>query len=192
MGDWLKPNIDTKQPKSQATPLSQDVLNLLRQAIAGGNMGAPMSATGKAAETNLSSFISDRQTPEMFNELMGPLREAFGLQTEKDVAKTREGMSMMGNRFGTPMAREEGRVRSEANINLNDQITKLFMGEQANLLKGIGMQGDMATSNLQPFYDFAGLGILPENQFVTDNPWMTIIRELIKAGGTVAGAAAAG
>jgi hypothetical protein len=187
---FLKPDINTQQPKSQATPLSQDVLNLLRQAIAGGNMGSPMSASGKEAESSLSGFIKDRQSPEMFNELMGPLREAFGLQTEKDVAKTREGMSAMGNRFGTPMLREEGRVRNEANIGLNDQISRLFLGEQANLLKGIGMQGDMAAQNLQPFYDFAGLGILPENQFVTDNPWMTLISELIKAGGMAAGGGA--
>ena len=186
---FLKPNIETRQPTSQATPLSQDVLSILRQAISGGNMSdTALTPEQKAASEGVSSFIASRQSPEMFNQLMGPLREAFGLQTEKDVAATRSGFSATGNRFSRSMMREEGRVRNEANTNLNAQLSKMFLDEQTNLLGALQLQQGMGMQNLQPFLDFAGLGVLPQQTFVTDNPWMTLLSGVIQGAGQAVGA----
>ncbi len=179
---FLKPDIEARQPKSQATPLSQGILDFLLKNLSGeGEEGA--GGDLGVAQQGFRDFATARSTPEQFLELMGPLRAIFERETEKDVAQTREGFSATGNRQGTGLAREEGRVRTEQATNLDALMSQLFLREQDNLLKALsGLR--------EPFTQFGSQGILPEQTIVSDSPFVTLTKtlaDLAKGAGAVIG-----
>lgn len=161
---FLDPTIEARQPKSQATPLSEELIQLLT--------GMVTSETGGGfaeGQKGISDFASARSSPEQFLELMGPLREMFDRETERQVSQTREGFSATGNRQSLGLAREEGRQRTERGTNLDALISDLFLKEQSNLLRAF-------ESLRSPFIDFGKLGILPEDTFLKDSRFTTITR----------------
>ena len=176
---FLDPKIETRQPKSQATPLSEELIQLLT--------GMVTSETGGGfaeGQKGISDFASARSSPEQFLELMGPLREMFDRETERQVSQTREGFSATGNRQSLGLAREEGRQRTERGTNLDALISDLFLKEQSNLLRAF-------ESLRSPFIDFGKLGILPEDTFIKDPRFTTLTRgigDLAKGGAAIAGA----
>ena len=108
-------------------------------------------------------------TPEQFAELIAPLQELFNKQTDRGVAATKEGISAVGGRFSASSQRQEGRQRNERAGELDALISNLFFQQQDQLLNALGAQQTFGMQNLQPFLDFAGLGILPENTTVSDS-----------------------
>ena len=171
MGNLTKPKVRTKQPKSQATPLSEDILGMLRGMMSQGGFGDPISSTQKAAAGGTQDFIDARKDTDAFNELMGPLRKAFEVDTDRAAAGQRESLGMLGGRFSTGLAREEGRLRGERATELDAMISQMFLQEQSNLLGALGLQSQQGQSFMQPFMDFGKMGIFEENMFIEDSPW---------------------
>ena len=188
---FLKPDIEAHQPKSQATPLSSDILQMLREAIKGGTFGEGLGSQQKAAGEGVERFIGARETPEQFLELMGPLREQFARETERGVAGQRESLGLTGNRFSESLLREEGRFRRERGTDIDALMSNLFLQDQGNLLSALGLQGQLGQQATQPFFDFASLGIRPEETVVSDSPWVTFFK-LMTEGAKGVGTAAAG
>lgn len=195
MGNAFRPRIEAHQPKTQATPLSGDILTLLRSAIEGGTIGEGLTAHQQEAGAGVRDFIDARQTPDAFMALMGPLREAFNLQTEKAVGGMREGMAPLGARMGTSAGRVEGQMRGERDLQLDSLLSQLFLQEQGALLQALGMQHGMGQSNMQPAFDFGAMGIMPEQLMVRDSSFLTAMKglsELMQGAGSVWGAAKMG
>lgn len=178
---FLQPDIETRQPKSQATGLSEELIQLLT--------GMVTSETGGGfaeAQKGFSDFASARSSPEQFLELMGPLREMFDRETERQVSQTREGFSATGNRQSLGLAREEGRQRTERGTNLDALISDLFLKEQGNLLKAFELMR-------APFTGIGSQGIFEEDSFVIDSPFTTFTRgigDLAQGAGAVVRAGA--
>lgn len=55
---FLKPRIETQQPKSQATPLAEDILGLLQKQITGGTFGEGIGPLQREAGTALRQFMN--------------------------------------------------------------------------------------------------------------------------------------
>lgn len=196
MGSLLKPNVESREVRSQATPLAEDVLAQLRAEIAGGTFGAGVGPAQQGAISSAQGFIKARESPEQFLQLMGPLREMFNIQTEKDVAQTREGFGAAGGRLSKGLAREEGRVRNERGIAGDAAISQLFLQDQDRLLQGINLLGSLGAQSLLPFLQLGGMGINPEAQIVNDSPLMSILKLAVPiataaVGNPLAGATAA-
>lgn len=186
---FLKPNIETRQPRSQASPLAEDFLGLLRKQLLGGTFGEGLTGGQREAGTAIKQFVNARQTPEQFNKLAAPLIDLSNLNLDRSASDLRESFGAAGNRFGSGAAGGEAKLRSEANTNLNAQLSELFNSQQGQLLQGImGMQ-QFGLQNLQPFMDFASQGILPEQMFVQDSPFvqsMKLLTQLVDAAGGAA------
>ena len=162
---FLKPDITSRQPRSQASPLSDELIKFLTEMITGNaepGSGGPFGA----AQQGLADFATARSSPEQFLELMGPLREMFNRETDRQVAQTTESFGASGNRLSTGLAREGGRQRTERGTNLDALISQLFLSEQENLLKAFELMRS-------PFLDIGKLGILPEDTIVNDSPFVT-------------------
>ncbi len=143
---------------------------MLREAIAKGEFGEGLTKGQRESDASLESFISARETPEMFAELIKPLEAIFNRGTDRAAAQTREGFSATGNRFSTGLAQTESRQRGDRQLDFQGMLSELFFGQQDQLLNAIGQQSAQGAANAQPFFDFAGLGILPENTIVSDSP----------------------
>ena len=183
---FLKPEVEGFQPKSQATPLSGDILSMLRGLMSGGQFGEPIGPGQQAAAGGIQDFISARETPDQFLELMGPLRESFNRETGRIQAQQKETFGGLGNRFSTSLARETGRVGRERGTDLDAMISQMFLQDQGSLLQALGMQQQFGQQATQPFFDCAKLGIVPEEPVVTDSPWTTLLQILTEAAGAAA------
>ena len=192
MGDIFKPSVETKQPKSQATPLSGDILEWLRSTFQGGvggdTLGQGIGAPQQAAGENISDFIAGSKDLEAFNEMLGPLRKSFGRETQRGEAAIKESMGALGNRFSTSTQKNVGQFRGERASQIESLIADMFLRNQSNLLGAIGQQQQFGIQNLQPFFDFAGLGILPEDLLVGDSPFSQIANPLAQGAGAFFGA----
>jgi len=114
---------------------------------------------------------------------MEPIRGASEFQTERDVADTREGFSVLGGRFSSPLASAEGQVKAERGANLDSLISQMFLADQGNLLNAINSMHQQGSQNVAPAFQMAGLGINPENTIVSDSPFvkgMQLFTELAK------------
>jgi len=235
MGDLFKPQVDSRQPKSQATPLANEMLAFLMQQMGGGPpespqdkrsrvLGATQGAQGglgtkihafgqalggggssfaggtpgsefgtglsgptRAAGGNIADFIKNASSMEAFNEMLGPLRKSFERETQKGEASIKESLGATGNRFSTAVSGQTGQHRQERGNALDQIIAQMFQQNQGNLLGAIGQQQAFGQQNLQPFWDFAGLGILPEQTIVSDSA----ASQWLKAAGGAASSAAA-
>lgn len=185
---FLKPDIESRETGSQATPLAEDILKLLRGQIAGGDFGSGVTKTQRSATDSAEKFIDDRQSPEAFAELMGPLRKMFDIQTNRSAAATREAFSQTGNRFSTSLGKVESQGRNERDLQLDSLLSELFLQEQGRLLQGIELLGKMGSSNIAPFMALGQQGINPDQTIVSDSPVMS----LLKLGVPIAKAAVTG
>ena len=193
---FLKPDIESREVKSQATPLAEGVLSrLMTMLTEGGQLGDPIGPGQTAAAAGVQDFITARETPDQFLELMGPLRDVFNRQTDRAAAQTRESLGATGNRFSTSLIKEEGRLRGERGTELDAMISQLFLQDQGSLLQALGLQNQFATSALSPFLNLSGLGINPDQTIVSDSPFVTYMKLLTdsaEAAGSVIAAGAAG
>lgn len=171
----LGPEVTSRQPRSQATPLAEDFLNLLRREIAGGTFGEGLPGLGRESGTAIRQFIENRASPENFARLAAPLTDISRRETDRSAADLREGFSIAGSRFGTPMAMGEARLRSDAGQNLDATLSNLFQSEQGNLLSGIGMMNQIGMQGIMPFLQMAMQGIMPEQTMIQENPFMTLL-----------------
>jgi hypothetical protein len=188
---FLRPEITSRQQRSPATPLGENVLAQLSQYFNSADFGKGVSAPNREAMGSVDSFIKARETPDQFMSLMGPLREVFQINTDRAAGEVREGFSQTGGRLSTALGREEGKARNEGNLNLEALMSQLFLGDQANLLNAIGQKQNMAVQNTAPVFDFGAAGVLPDQTIIQDSPAKMIfqgIGELLKAASASASA----
>ena len=179
---FLKPRVEGRPVKSQATPLAEGILEFLVNSLSGEG-GAEGGGDFGAAQRGLGEFAEARSSPEQFLELMGPLRAMFDRETERNVAQTKEDFSVTGNRLGTGLAREAGRVRTERSTDLDALMSQLFLQEQDKLLTAL-------TSLRDPFVQFGSQGIQPDKTIVSDAPFVAITKtlaDLAKGAGALIG-----
>lgn len=169
---FLRPEVQAQQVRSQATPLAEDVLENLRRQLRGGVYGEGVGPLQREAGTAIRQFMAARETPERFESLAQPMIDISRRETDRGAAQLRENLGTAGLRLGTPATQAEGRFRAEAGQNLDSLLAQLFSQEQANLLQSIGMLQSMGVSNIAPFLQMAGLGIIPDQTIVTDSPWV--------------------
>lgn len=192
----LKPVVSSRQQKSQATPLGEDILSLLKKQLTSSDtFGGGVTGAQQGAMKSMDKFIGARETPEQFMKLMGPLKEMFQLNTDKSAAQTRESFGATGNRMSRSAMKAEGATRNEGNLSLQAMLSQLFMGDQANLLGAIGQKQQMANQNIAPALDFGAMGIMPDQTMINDSTATTLFKgfnELLKSGTGVAKTIATG
>ena len=171
----------TVQPTSQATPLSQDWVAFLQSMMGGGAQDPSKQAQGQLdrgafgmgltplqqeAGTHARQYLEMGGGPEFqFDPLVSQLTDIFRRETERGAAQVREGMGTLGQRFGTPLAREEGRFRRESETdflaNLGEMFRQSFETRQNRYLQSMQLAQQMGMQNIAPFERMAGMGVFP-------------------------------
>lgn len=172
-----------QEVRSQATPLSEDILSLLRGQISKGELGAGVGPLQREAGTAARQFVSSGGGRFDLSPLLGQLEEIQRRRVSESTGDLRESFGIAGTRFGTPLATGEGRLRRELETEFGAQTGELlrteFGAQQQRLLQGIELLQNLGQENLEPFLMLAQLGINPE--VFTENPFVTALAGL--AGG---------
>lgn len=169
------PNVETVQPTSQATPLTEDFLKLLQGQLSSGAFGTGVGPRQREAGTALRQFIQSLQGvgggSEGLNQLISGIETSGAARIERGAADLREQGGILGQRFGSSLAQGEALFRSEAGAELDQTIGGLReQGRQFDTaalfqaIQGLFAQGQ---GNLEPFQQFSALGILPEEVIVS-------------------------
>ncbi len=156
----MPPQVSTNQPESQATPFSEDFLQIMQGLLSPDFLSGLTRDSGTAAR----QFVNT-----------GGFTPALKQETQDQFGDIRESQGARGVRFGTTGVREEGRI-----------LERSANAASANLLGGIQTLGQIDQGVLQQFLQLAMSGILPENTIVSENP----ITSILKGGAAGAGAAA--
>ncbi len=166
----MSPTVDRKESKSQATPFAEDFLAKLRGELSGEAFGKGVGPLQQQAGTAIQQFVSGGGGQFDLTKLFSGLEEQFQRETDRGASEIRESFGSLGGRFGTPLAREEGRFRRESATDfftgLEDILRQEHGGQQERLLQGIGLMGQLGGQSLQPFLQMAQLGILPDELLV--------------------------
>ena len=177
------PKIDKVQPGSQATPLAEDFLKILQGQLSSGAFGTGVGPLQQEAGTAIRQFIKSLQGSGGISEgsarLIEGLEAGSEARTERGAADLREQGGILGTRFGSSLAQGEALFRSESNASLDQLIGGIQeQGRQFDigaLLQGISQLFSQGESNLRPFEQFAGLGILPEEIIVSPSTGTQIV-----------------
>ena len=190
----------TVQPRSQATPLSEDVIRELQGRISS-SLGQSFGNIGEAG-TNIRQLLSSgggiRDVASPGNYITN-LEAIFQRNLDRSVADLREGTSITGNRFGTGGQLAESRLRSDALTDFGGKLSELELG-----LNQVGIQRDTGVAQLMaglsqtlaglgqtemaPFLALASQGIIPEEVIASPNPWLQLGTSLIQGAGNFYGA----
>ncbi len=180
-----------QEVKSQATPLSEDILAILRGQLAEGGLGEGVGPLQREAGTAARQFVEAGGGKFDLSPLLKQLQEIQQQTTEENVGNLREGFGIAGSRFGTPLAESEGRLRRDLATRFGAQTGELLRGEfgaqMDRLLSGIGTLQGIGQQNISPFLQFAAMGINPET--FTENPFVTGINLAANVGKGVASVA---
>lgn len=170
----MKPTVETQEATSQATPLAQDVLGMIRRQITGGVFGEGMGPLQQEAGTAIRQYVTSRQNMDQFAQTLAPVLRLFDQGTNEQVAGLRTSMGSLGGRFGTPLANAEADFRSDRSMQRDALIAQAWQQEMQNLLAGIAMMQQFGLQNIAPALQMAQLGILPEHVIVGDSPFAQI------------------
>ena len=182
---------------SQATPLSGDILEILRGQLAGGQLGVGVGPLGREAGTAARQFVSSgvegRGGTEGFDlsPLLAQLEEIQNRRVGEQTGDLREAFGITGQRFGTALQKGEGNLRGRLEqdfmATIGNLLRQSFESQQQRTLFGQGQQlqgidllSQVGQRNLAPFLNFAAQGINPD--IFTENPLVSII----KGGGEIA------
>ena len=192
---------------SQATPLSGDILEILRGQISSGNLGLGVGPLGREAGTAARQFVSSgvegRGGTEGFDlsPLLKQLEQIQNRRVEEQVGNQREAFGITGQRFGSTLQQGEGKLRGRLEddflANIGNLLRQSFESQQQRTLFGQGQQlqginllSGIDQANLAPFFNFATQGINPD--IFTENPFVTggkLFGQLAGAGADVKSAA---
>lgn len=179
------------QPTSQATPLAGDVLGLLRGAIGQGGFQA-LTPLQQQSQMSLSNFIPLLESGQQTEALLRQLEQLQGRQLGTNVAQQRESLGAQGLAAGgSSRAAGEASLRSQSALGF-EALAGNIMREQTNiqnqqLLQAIGLGGQLSQQNIAPFLQMASLGILPEQVFFEQNPFVTGLQGLAGLGAGAGG-----
>ena len=182
---------------SQATPLSGDILEILRGQLASGGFGMGIGPLGREAGTAARQFVSSgaagRGGTEGFDlsPLLAQLETIQNRRVGEQTGDLREAFGITGQRFGTALQKGEGNLRGRLEedfmANIGNLLRQSFESQQqrqlfgqGQQLQGINLLGGLEQQNLAPFLNLAALGINPD--IFTENPFVSVI----KGGGEIA------
>lgn len=191
----MKPKIQTREQRSQATPLAMETLEVLRSELMGGAFGAGIGPLSRQAGTAIQQFVASGGGRFDTSDLVQNLEEIHRRQLGENVAQLHESFGAMGGRFGRSAADAEAKLRAESTSRFQANIGELFRQEFANqqqrLLQGIGLMQQIGLQSIAPFLAMAQLGIHPEHLVVSDSPFKQItsgVSAVLKGVGAVASA----
>jgi hypothetical protein len=162
------PGVQKEEVTSQATPLAEDFLKVLQGQLSSDAFGTGVGPLQRESGTALRQFISALQggqggQSEGLTKLIGGLEA----RTERSVGDLREQSGILGQRFGSSLAQGEGVLRSEADAQigaLQEQGRQFDTTALFQAIQGLFGQGE---ANIDPFRQFASLGIMPEEIIVS-------------------------
>lgn len=170
----IQPTTKRVQGQSQATPLANDVLDLLMKQITGGTFGSGFGPLQQQAGTSAQQFVNSGGGQFDTSELFKNLGDVFRQNQQQDVAQLRENYGGIGGRLSSGAAGAEADLLAKGNANFGAQLGEIsrqeFGNQQNRLLQGIQSLFQMGTQATQPFFDMASLGILPETIAFGDSP----------------------
>jgi hypothetical protein len=195
----MGPKRQTVQPRSQASPLADDILKrfqgMLDEGAFGTGVGPLQRSAGKAAEQFVNSGPTVAGSKFNLDELVSGLTAINKRQTDTSVGDLRESFGALGSRYGTPLAVGESNVRAQGNEQLLTNINQAYLqADQSDQnrrqidLAGIQTLAGIGTQSINPFLQLGSQGILPEETTVSANPWLQFGSALV---GGVSGVAAA-
>lgn len=175
----------TVERGSQATPFSEDVLSILTQHlnVNPGEAGmTPLSPLQREAGTGI------RQTVDALSRgpggLLGSIPQIHQREMDRSAAGMREAFSGMGGRFGTPLMREEGRMRREGAMDMSMMMGGLEQQHAGQLMQGLAQMFGMGEAGMAPFLQMAGMGIVPDEVIAQPNPWAQFGTALVGGAGS--------
>ncbi|MHC4315807.1 MAG: hypothetical protein ACYSW3_25470 [Planctomycetota bacterium] len=181
----------TVQPVSQATPLAEDILGLMRGRIGAGGLG-PLTALQGLAGQSLANFIPLLESGQQTDALRAQMEAIQRQETGAQVGDLRESFGIAGSRFGTPLALGEAGLRSQLGVGFGEQQARILQEQQniqnQQLLQAIGLGGQLSAQQIAPFMQLGGMGILPTQTFFEQNPFVTALGGLAGLGAGVGGA----
>lgn len=166
----MEPSIETRQPESQATPLSEDVVQLLENRIS--QFGAGMTGTRQAG-TAIRQFVESGPgaLPE---EQQRAIEQTQSQARERALDQIGEEFSVMGGTQGSPA----GFTAAETMSRLAPRQTQQRFAEQrrraAQQLSAAGQLAQISQAMQQPFLNVAQQGIMPEQTIVGESPFSQI------------------
>lgn len=141
------------------TPLSEDILGILRKQIGGGEFGAGLGPLQRQAGTAAQQLVSSLQDPVNLQPLFQPFIESSRRETELGAANLRESFGIAGGRFGSPLAQGEATFRAEQRGGLEELLAGITMQQQEQLMQAITALQTMGQQNIAPFFQFAAAGM---------------------------------
>lgn len=170
MSNAFKPT--TQQISNMATPITGDVLGMLRNQITGNTVGTGLGPLQQQAGTAIQQFVNSGGGSFDNSKLFGGMEDIFNRQQAQSQADLKEQFGSIGGRFGTGLANASALQSSQANAGFASQIGQISANEFSNqmnrLMSGIGMMQGMGTQNLDPFMQFAQTGMPTLN--IGDSP----------------------
>lgn len=165
----LRSEAETRQPRSQATPLAEDVLGILRKQISGGTFGTGFGPLQQQAGTAIQQFVNSgaggrfesgtlpqvrdiNLTPVDIATQIGNLENIQQRSSQRALADVRETIGAQGGgRFGTGVTRAVGDTARDLELGFTAQLDQLLRDQQGLQLgvQQAGIQRDLAVGNQQ-------------------------------------------
>lgn len=165
----LRSEAETRQPRSQATPLAEDVLGILRKQVTGGTFGTGFGPLQQQAGTAIQQFVNSgaggrfesgtlpqvrdiNLTPVDIASQVGTLEGIQQRSSQRALADVRETVGAQGGgRFGTGVTRAVGDTARDLELGFTAQLDQLLRDQQGLQLgaQQAGVQRDLAVGNQQ-------------------------------------------
>lgn len=174
---------ETVQRENVATPLSGDLIDILRGQLQGGQMGLGLGPLQQEAGTAARQFVNSGGGAA--NRAVSDLMDVQRLQRQQGLRDLGEQFGIAGSSLGTPQSVGQARFLSEAIPREQSMLSQLFLQGQQNQLSGIDILNQIAQSNLAPFLSLAGRGIIDPDVVATESPFTQVSSAL---GGAAQGA----
>lgn len=157
---------ETIQPKSQATPLAEDVLGLLQGQVAQLAQGGFATDLQRQAGTAIQQFLGAQQGGPMgmSNPLIQSLDKVFQQNLASTAAQGTEQFSGMGLRGSSGAGVGIGRALGEQS-NQQDALLQGIIREQENLRQQNLLQGGQALQQFDINQLASALGLAPAGIF---------------------------
>ncbi len=200
----MGPDIKNVDRSNIATDFSSDFISMLQNLMGGGGFGA-FTQEGRTAG-NIATTIGNqaaggtlvRDVPSDVEGIAGLLRPQHSIGLRENVADQREQFGAEGRRFGTSQAVGEARLRGGMEADFQARIAQILpqllqigvnrdLGQAGVGLQAGGLLGNLQNSNINPFLQIAGRGILDPETVVTPSPFNQFLNAGVSLGGQFLG-----
>lgn len=158
----MKPTTQTREQKSQASPLADDLLKMIQGQISGGTFGQGLGSMTQGAGTAIQQLVNSglsNTTPVVrdvgpagadFGKMVAALEAVQNRRTGEQAANIREQAGAAGARYGTTLGAAESGFRRDTEQDFNVQLGNLAMGldEARRADTALGVQRDVAQNQL--------------------------------------------